>query len=212
MIEKKQPSRPTLYYVHDPMCSWCWAFRPTWRKIAESLPADLSVQLVLGGLAPDTREPMPKPLQIQIRSIWKTIRAQVPGTAFNFDFWDTCRPRRSTYPACRAVIAAAHQGPKHEDAMILAIQQAYYLEARNPSDESTLIELAVDLGLNTTQFVRELHADETHDALLAQIALGRKIGARGFPSLIFERNGSCRMLQIDYTDPAHLLQQIDDDG
>ncbi|MFT6977114.1 MAG: putative protein-disulfide isomerase, partial [Shewanella psychromarinicola] len=20
----------TLYYVHDPMCSWCWGYRPTW--------------------------------------------------------------------------------------------------------------------------------------------------------------------------------------
>ena len=212
MIEKKQSRSTILYYVHDPMCSWCWAFRPTWRKIAESLPADLSVQLLLGGLAPDTQEPMPESLQMQIRSIWKTIQAQVPGTAFNFDFWDTCRPRRSTYPACRAVIAATRQSPEYEDAMILAIQQAYYLEARNPSDEGTLIELAVDMGLNATQFARELDADETHDALLTQIALGRQIGARGFPSLIFERNSSRRLLQIDYNDPARIVQQIDDDG
>lgn len=212
MIEKKQPCCTILYYVHDPMCSWCWAFRPTWRKIAESLPADLSVQPVLGGLAPDTQEPMPKPLQMQIRSIWKTIQAQVPGTTFNFDFWDTCRPRHSTYPACRAVIAAARQSPKYEDAMILAIQQAYYLKARNPSDEGTLIELAVDLGLNVTQFSRKLDADETHDALATQIALGRQLGARGFPSLILEHNGNRRLLQVDYIDPAHLLQQIDNDG
>jgi putative protein-disulfide isomerase len=212
MIEKKQSRSSTLYYVYDPMCSWCWAFRPTWRKIVESRPTDLSVQLVLGGLAPNTEEPMPKSLQMQIRSIWKTIEAQVPGTAFNFDFWDTCRPRRSTYPACRAVIAATRQGPEYEDAMILAIQQAYYLEARNPSDESTLIELAVDLGLNATQFAGELVADETHDALLAQIALGRQIGARGFPSLILERNSSRRLLRIDYDDPARIVQQVIDDG
>ncbi len=149
---------------------------------------------------------------MQIRSTWKTIQAQVPGTAFNFDFWDTCRPRRSTYPACLAVIAATHQSPEYEEAMILAIQQAYYLEARNPSDEGTLIELAVALGMNATQFTRELDSDETHDALLTQIRLGRQIGARGFPSLILERNGKRRLLQIDYNDPASLLQQIDHDG
>ena len=32
--------------------------------------------------------------------------------------------------------------------MIEAIQRAYYLEARNPSDRSTLLDLADNLGLD----------------------------------------------------------------
>jgi putative protein-disulfide isomerase len=55
-------------------------------------------------------------------------------------------PRRSTYAACRAVIAARRQNPGYEEKMILAIQQAYYLEARNPADSHTLIELASEIG------------------------------------------------------------------
>ena len=208
MIKKTQSHRAILYYVHDPMCSWCWAFREVWRKILESAPAHLSIETILGGLAPDTQEPMPKALQTQIRSIWKTIEVQVPGTTFNFEFWNICRPRRSTYPACRAVIAATRQNPKYETAMISAIQQAYYLQARNPSNEDTLIELAVDLGLNATQFARELNADETHAALFGQIALSRDLGARSFPSLILERKGTRRLLPIDYNDPTRIVQQI----
>ena len=23
----------TLYYVHDPMCSWCYAFKPTFNEL-----------------------------------------------------------------------------------------------------------------------------------------------------------------------------------
>jgi putative protein-disulfide isomerase len=44
-------------------------------------------------------------------------------------------------PILRAVIAAREQGIDYNEAMISRIQQAYYLEARNPSDNSTLIEL-----------------------------------------------------------------------
>ena len=42
----------TLFYVVDPMCSWCYAFSPTWQKILENLPSDIKVVYVQGGLAP----------------------------------------------------------------------------------------------------------------------------------------------------------------
>ena len=42
-----------LYYVHDPMCSWCWGFRPTWLALQDQLPEGVRVQRLLGGLAPD---------------------------------------------------------------------------------------------------------------------------------------------------------------
>jgi len=42
-----------LYYFHDPMCSWCWAFRPLWNEIVTGLPENVFAQRILGGLAPD---------------------------------------------------------------------------------------------------------------------------------------------------------------
>ncbi len=57
---------PTLHLVHDPMCSWCYAFAPNWRQIKAALPASISVQYVLGGLAPDSDQPMPLHVQGRI--------------------------------------------------------------------------------------------------------------------------------------------------
>lgn len=48
----------TLYYVYDPMCSWCWGFNKTWNKVKKSLPKNINIQYVLGGLAPDSDEIM----------------------------------------------------------------------------------------------------------------------------------------------------------
>lgn len=76
-----------LYYIHDPMCSWCWAFRPAWEKIVASLGSHIKIRYLLGGLAPDTDQPMPEAMQLKISSIWQTIQNHVPGTEFNFDFW-----------------------------------------------------------------------------------------------------------------------------
>lgn len=201
-------ARRVLYYVHDPMCSWCWAFRPTWEEIRRRLPQDVSDRRLLGGLAPDTDQPMPATMQAKLRGIWQNIQQRVPGTRFNFDFWERCRPRRSTYPACRAVIVAREQGAQFEEAMILAIQQAYYMLARNPSDYETLVELAEEIGLNQARFRRDLNARHTHQQLLQEMAEGQRMGATSFPSLVLKSQGYSRLLQYDYRDPEVVLAQL----
>jgi putative protein-disulfide isomerase len=115
------------------MCSWCWAFRPALQKIEAELPDGVELIRILGGLAADTDHPMPEAMREKLQEIWRTIQEKVPGTEFNFQYWEVCTPRRSTYRACRAVIAANLQG-NWGAAMIEAIQRANYLEARNPSD------------------------------------------------------------------------------
>lgn len=199
---------PILYYAHDPMCSWCWAFRPVWQEIRVALAESIPIQSVLGGLAPDTNQPMPFELQRKIQGIWETIKRQVPGTVFNFNFWTQCQPRHSTYPACRAVIAATKQEASLEEAMILLIQQAYYLQARNPSDDRTLIELAIELGLEKTEFENDLNSPETDEELLRQIQFTRQIGAQGFPSLIFHQAGKYHPIHFSYRDASTTLMQI----
>lgn len=197
-----------LYYVHDPMCSWCWAFRSVAARIFEALPKSLPLVRLLGGLAPDSDEPMPRQLQDYLQATWRTIEQRVPGTRFNFDFWTRCQPRRSTYPACRAVIAARQQHAESEPAMILAIQQAYYLRAMNPSDDDTLISLAGEIGLDGVRFATDLNAPATRQQLEQEILLGRSIGAEGFPALILEHQGRYQRLDYDYRDPAPVLTQL----
>lgn len=197
-----------LYYVHDPMCSWCWAFRPVWRQVVTQLPEGLTVNYLLGGLAPDTDAAMPEALQQKIQQIWRSIQKQVPGTEFNFDFWIKCHPRRSTYAACRAVMAARFQGAEFEQKMILAIQQAYYLQARNPSDNDVVIDLASLIGLNIWRFKEHLKADYTQQQLLNEIAFSREIGAQGFPSLVLDVNERYQLLPFDYNKPGVLLNAV----
>jgi len=197
-----------LYYVHDPMCSWCWAFRPVWERLQSQLPLSLKVKYLLGGLAPDSDLPMPAEMQQMIRHHWQVIEKKVPGTRFNYDFWSVCSPRRSTYPACRAVIAARNQHMALEDAMIRSIQHAYYLQARNPSDDDVLIALAIALGLDAARFRHDLNNPGTEAVLSSDILKGHEIGASGFPSLLLEEEGCIRQICIDYNDADLTLQQI----
>ena len=198
-----------LYYVHDPMCSWCWGFSPTWSEIRSQLTDNIEVKYLLGGLAPDSQEPMPQQMQQAIAGYWKKIQQHIPGTEFNFDFWQECEPRRSTYPSCRAVIAARKQNPEIEREMIETIQKAYYLNAKNPSIDETLISLAGSLGLDEKIFASDLNSNETKQQLEKEISFGRQIGAQGFPSMILETNGRYEYVPLDYNDPSAALKYIE---
>ena len=197
-----------LYYVHDPMCSWCWGFSPTWSKIRTQLPDNIEVKYLLGGLAPDSDEPMPEQMQEAIAGYWKRIQQHIPGTEFNFDFWQECEPRRSTYPSCRAVIAARKQKPEIEREMIDAIQKAYYLNAKNPSNDETLIDIAESLGLDKEAFSADLNSAETQQQLEEEMTFARQIGAQGFPSMMLEIEGRYEYLPLDYNDSSKTLELL----
>ncbi len=198
-----------LVYVHDPMCSWCYAFEPLRRDLVAALDGRLPVRRLLGGLAPDSDAPMPELMREKLEQTWQRIEQVVPGTRFNYDFWRHCAPRRSTYPSNRAVIAARQQDPACDTRMTARIQQAYYLEAQNPSDDSTLTELAMELGLDTERFARDLVAGETRQAHEAEMMQARALGIYSFPSLAVVHDGVPRHLALTYTELDFLLEQID---
>ena len=197
-----------LYYVHDPMCSWCWGFAPVLKDLLEKLPDGMRVQRLLGGLAPDTAAPMPKDMRQTIEATWRRIQETIPGTVFNYDFWTHCSPRRSTFAACRAVIAARMQGAAFDARMTRAIQLAYYTRAQNPSDDATLVELAGELDLNMPAFITALHSEPVQQQLLTEIELSRQLQATSFPSLVLKTGTAEWRIPVDYNDSAPMLEMV----
>lgn len=200
------PTDLTLYYVYDPMCSWCYAFRATWKNVESQLRSDIHIQYVLGGLAPDSDEPMPLNTQRYIQNQWHKIIESVPGIDFNFDFWKKCQPRRSTYMACRAVILARHHNLERE--MLQAIQEAYYQKAQNPSDLETLCQLASELGLDSKGFLDNLNTESTQAELMVDINYSHRLGANSFPALFLQTESSVKGIPHHYTNADKILAAI----
>ena len=198
-------TQAVLYYVHDPMCSWCWGYRPVWLKLRDALHDEVRLTMVLGGLAPDTDQPMPAEMQEAIEGHWRKIQSML-GTEFNFDFWTRCQPRRDTYKASRAVIVAT--AFDREEEMIHAIQRAYYLRAMNPSDPETLALLAGEIGIDKNVFKLALVSKETEEEFGRQVDLASRLGVRGFPSLVLKAKDQFSPVSLDYRDHLMSLNEI----
>ncbi|EIE1226840.1 DsbA family protein [Vibrio vulnificus] len=194
-----------LYYVHDPMCSWCWGYKPTLEKLKQQLPGVIQFEYVVGGLAPDSTLPMSSEMQQKIESIWHQIEQRL-GTQFNYEFWTRCTPVRSTYQACRAVIAAGFQDSYEQ--MLEAIQHAYYLRAMPPHDEATHRQLAQEIGLNVQQFENDVTGRLLEGVFEDQLSLARSLGVNAYPSLVLQINDAYFPIEIDYLSTEPTLKLI----
>jgi putative protein-disulfide isomerase len=190
------------------MCSWCWAFKPTWQKILTKLPENLTVEYVLGGLAPDDNKPMSQATRKLVIDNWRKVQDIAPATEFNYEFWRLNTQKRSTYIACRAVISARLQNPKFERVMIDEIQYAYYLKAQNPSEEIVLFDLAGKIGLYVETFKKDLNSPKVNNYLNKEIEFSRMMPINGFPSLVLSKNDTLTQVKINYVNDNFTINQI----
>ncbi|NTS78770.1 DsbA family protein [Catenovulum sp. SM1970] len=172
-----------LVYVMDPMCAWCYAFAP---ELAAFLSenSQLELDLIMGGLAPDTQEPMPQEMRETIAGYWHQIEAKTQ-IKFNHKYWQMNTPYRSTYLACRAVIAASHMIEDGARLMIEAIQTAYYQQAKNPSLTDTLCDCASTIEIDVNQFNQHLTSQHTQAEFIQHLAISQQFGVTGFPALFY---------------------------
>lgn len=197
-----------LFYIHDPMCSWCYAFSRSWSALQQDLPRDIEIVYLVGGLAPDTTEPMSPATQKMVQQAWQRIEQTVPGVHFNWDFWSRNTPIRATYPACRAVLAAKKQRADAEVEMIRAIQIAYYQQAKNPSLPETLQTCAREIGLNAEIFIEDLRSPAIEGELQHQMQWARSMDGYSYPSLRLVHNDTVFPIAIDYLDYRTMLDEI----
>ncbi len=198
-----EPVDLELLYVTDPMCSWCWGFAPVIADLQLRLGDTVPIRFVMGGLAPDSDEPMDAETMAMVQGAWRAVAART-GATFNHDFWSECIPRRSTWPACRAVLAAEAMGPGLAASMFAGIQRAYYLEARNPSDEATLVGVAEALGLESGEFVKALRSPGILAGLRRDFDLKESLGVRGFPALALRSGREVTVLCRGWIPPAEV--------
>ena len=196
----------TLYYILDPMCSWCYGFAPTWKKLLNSLPSHIEVEYIHGGLARHSDVPMPQDMQDMLQQTWRNIERRV-GAKFNYDFWSKCKPRRSTYLACQACVSAREQGKEYE--MIQEIQKAYYLNASNPSDRDTLELCASNIDLDVEKFSHDLESQEIVDLFKEDLKKRQKFEMNSFPSLLLKTGDEYHKINVDFENHESILEQID---
>ena len=90
----------------------------------------------------------------------------------------------NTFDAHRLIHLAATEGRAGE--MKERLLRAYFTEGRAISDRSTLVELAVEVGLDPTRVAEVLAGDEFGAEVRADEARAMELGSTGVPFFVFD--------------------------
>jgi putative protein-disulfide isomerase len=199
---------PILWYVADPMCSWCWGFAPVIEAVRDAYRERIRVALLLGGLRPGTTDPVTDAFRNDILHHWHEVHERT-GQPFRFEGALPDGFVYDTEPASRAVVAAAELDAGQTYPMFKAIQQAFYAEGMNVTDPENLARIAASLGLDAGAFRARLDADLTLQKTRTSFLRARQWGVSGFPSLILQRDQGRHLLSKGYLDVEELGSRIE---
>ena len=173
-----------LIYFTDPICSSCWGIEPQLRKLKLEYGEYFDIEYRMGGLLKswesyggrDVNGPQ------SVAQHWEEAGAYY-DMPIDGDVWLE-DPLDSSYPPSIAVKAAQLQDGAKALAFLRRIKEMVFLEKKNITREVHLQEAAVQSGLDASR----LKADSEGLAMTLfeeDLALGRALGVRGFPTIFF---------------------------
>ena len=202
--------KPALIYFADPMCRWCWGFSPVIERLRVERADAFDVSLVLGGLAPGTREPLDNYRKDEIRSHWQHV-AELSGQIFDHAFFERESFVYNTEPACRAVVAVRRAEPGREFGFLRRLHEAFYAQNRDITDPDTLGDIAAQCGSERAAFLATFDDPKTGLATGNDFAITQSAGIKGFPALVIgHEHSGLAAVTIGYQDYATISAALDE--
>ena len=200
--------RQTLWYIADPMCSWCWGFSPVIERTRFEYAGRLEFELLLGGLRPSTKHPLPAAQRDEILGHWQAVR-RATGQPFRFE---GAMPQGFVYdtePASRAVVSVSMMDEGAVFPFFKSVQRAFYAERQDVTVPGMLARLAGTVGLDEQQFLRIFESDTARDRTLEHFQEARRRGVSGFPAVMMQDAQGYALLTRGYCPYEALCSRLD---
>lgn len=183
----EQTDKITIQYFTDPICSACWVMEPLLRKFELEYHSFIHLETIMGGLLKnwdgflDAANGISSPADVAPH--WEEM-----GSYFHMpisgEVWRT-DPLSSSYPASFAYLSSKNQGLDAAKAYLRRIREMVFIEGKNISRFSILLQAAKELGLDTSQFEADYHSKQTLSLFEDGLSLAARLGIGGFPTLVF---------------------------
>jgi len=206
--------KPTLIYVYDPLCGWCYGFHPVMEKIHKRFGDRLTIDIKVGGLAVGDRAQAINEGFSYIKDGLQQVEKST-GIEFGQNFKllvDEGSYMYDSMPPCRAQKTMNDLAPGNALSFAGTLQNALFRDGKNLNKWSTYEELISDYDVNADDFKLRFESDELQTELIDEFTWCRNQGATGFPSLLIQIEDETSLMARGYrpydTVESHLHHMI----
>ncbi|HKL15108.1 MAG TPA: DsbA family protein [Balneolaceae bacterium] len=192
--------KPTLIYVYDPLCGWCYGFHPVMEKLQKRFGDQVSIEVKVGGLAVGERAQTINEGFSYIKDGLQQVEKST-GIEFGRNFRllvDEGSYMYDSMPPCRAQKTMNELAPEKALQFAGTLQEAIFRDGKNLNDWSTYEELISDYDVDHDEFKARFESDELRDELIDEFTWCRNHGATGFPSLLIKIGNEISIMARGY--------------
>ncbi len=198
-----------IFYVADPMCSWCWGFTPVLEAMADQIAGRAEITPIMGGLRPLNRTPMDEAMKAEIAHHWESV-AERSGQPFDMEFFTRDGFVYDTEPACRAVCVVRAIDKFHTLDYFSAVQRAFYVEGRDITDGGVLTDVADECGFDPVAFSTRFSDIASAYETAGDFQVARQLNVTGYPTVILRNAKEFAMLSAGYQDFEALQDPLEE--
>lgn len=183
-----------LIYFTDPICSTCWGIEPQWRRLKLEYGHVLEISYHMGGLLPSWDIynsggiSGPSDVAHHWDEVSRHYQMPIDGNVWLED------PLPSSYPPSIWFKAAQRQDTHKAVIFLRRMRELLFMEKQNICKPEPVLKSAAFAGLDILQLQADFN-QVAPDLFEADLALGKQLGVRGFPSIFFiDNNGRSELV------------------
>lgn len=192
--------KPTLIYVYDPLCGWCYGFHPIMERIHKRFTDRLTIEVLPGGLAVgDRAEPIGEGYAYIKDSLGQVEKAT--GIEFGRNFKLLAEEGSYMYnsePPCRAQLAMNELNPEESLRFARTLQHAIFRDGKDLNNPDTYPELLEEFDVDRDAFMELFHSSGLAERLQNMFRWCKTAGASGFPTLLIQIGDDTSLMARGY--------------
>ncbi|MFA5721499.1 MAG: DsbA family protein [Aliarcobacter sp.] len=202
--------QPTLFYIGDPMCSWCYGMSDILKDTQEYCAKNgIKFQTIVAGLRTSGQVLWDKRFKGFLKEEWTNISNRT-GKKFSFEILDLLNFDYDTTPACKAVLISkilSFNNSKIVLEFFSKIQEKFYANSQDTKKLEFYKLICEDLNLDFEEFSKLFEDKSLDKKLQNEFIFGRNLSSF-FPSLILVNKKQKVNISIGYSSLEEVISRI----
>lgn len=198
---------PTLIYVTNPMCAWCYGFTAVVRRLRALWQGHLKVQVLFGDLDAYNTTPLLQSEKDKLAVSWHRVQERT-FLPFDYRFFKQENFAYNSEPACRALLCVRLLRPVLTLEVLRAMHSAFYADGQDIRNPAVLARIVGMFGISENLFLTLFESEEIMQQMEDEFSYVHAIGADTFPSAFLLTNHGIEQIARGYLELNELEQRM----